>query len=182
MYNLSYTPTTLGVQSWREIISGGTRTKKVEYHWSRHYRGWVVRTSVSWSGSPGFAFYSEIGCHHRFFMVFSVPTGKVGDSILKRSLLFLYDYIFKAVNIHIVIWVMTPCSLLVICHGIWYLNPEDPYMNNTVFSYHSWSSIFSATYSMQLKVCKITHISTIYQYVIRFIFLKFSKRSPKFKP
>jgi hypothetical protein len=23
-----------GVQSWREIISGGTRTKKVEYHWS----------------------------------------------------------------------------------------------------------------------------------------------------
>jgi hypothetical protein len=31
MYNLNYTPTTLGVQSWREIISGGTRTKKVEY-------------------------------------------------------------------------------------------------------------------------------------------------------
>jgi hypothetical protein len=25
----------LGVQSWREIISGGTRTKKVEYHCSR---------------------------------------------------------------------------------------------------------------------------------------------------
>jgi hypothetical protein len=23
----------LGVQSWREIASGGTRTKKVEYHW-----------------------------------------------------------------------------------------------------------------------------------------------------
>jgi hypothetical protein len=33
MYNLHYVPTTLGVQSWREIISGGTRTKKVEYHW-----------------------------------------------------------------------------------------------------------------------------------------------------
>jgi hypothetical protein len=31
MYNLHYVPTTLGVQSWREIISGGTRTKKVEY-------------------------------------------------------------------------------------------------------------------------------------------------------
>jgi hypothetical protein len=28
MYNLHYVPTTLGVQSWREIISGGTRTKK----------------------------------------------------------------------------------------------------------------------------------------------------------
>jgi hypothetical protein len=30
---MNYVPTTLGVQSWREIISGGTRTKKVEYHW-----------------------------------------------------------------------------------------------------------------------------------------------------
>jgi hypothetical protein len=35
MYNLNYTPTTLGVQSLREIISGGTQTKKVEYHCSR---------------------------------------------------------------------------------------------------------------------------------------------------
>jgi hypothetical protein len=35
MYNLNYAPTTLGVQSWREIICGGTRTKKVEYRWSR---------------------------------------------------------------------------------------------------------------------------------------------------
>jgi hypothetical protein len=30
MYNLHYVPTTLGVQSSREIISGGTRTKKVD--------------------------------------------------------------------------------------------------------------------------------------------------------
>jgi hypothetical protein len=42
MHNLYYTLTTLGVQSWREIISGGTRTKKVEYHcinvcFSRYY-------------------------------------------------------------------------------------------------------------------------------------------------
>jgi hypothetical protein len=35
VYNLNYAPTTLGVQSWREIICGGTRTKKVEYYWSR---------------------------------------------------------------------------------------------------------------------------------------------------
>jgi hypothetical protein len=35
MYNLHYVPTTLGVQSWREIISGGTWTKTVEYHWSK---------------------------------------------------------------------------------------------------------------------------------------------------
>jgi hypothetical protein len=35
MYNLNYAPTTMGVQSWRENISGGTRTKKVEYHCSR---------------------------------------------------------------------------------------------------------------------------------------------------
>jgi hypothetical protein len=34
-YNLNYTPTILGVQSWRQIISGGMGTKKVEYHWSR---------------------------------------------------------------------------------------------------------------------------------------------------
>jgi hypothetical protein len=27
VYNLNYTPTTLGVQRWREITSGGTRTK-----------------------------------------------------------------------------------------------------------------------------------------------------------
>jgi hypothetical protein len=43
MYNLKYTPTTLGVQSWREIISGGTLTKRVEYHCSSepwyHYVG-----------------------------------------------------------------------------------------------------------------------------------------------
>jgi hypothetical protein len=32
MYNLNYAPTILGVQSRREIKSGGTRTKKVEYH------------------------------------------------------------------------------------------------------------------------------------------------------
>jgi hypothetical protein len=35
MYNLNYTPTTLGVQSLREIISGGTGTEKVEYHCTR---------------------------------------------------------------------------------------------------------------------------------------------------
>jgi hypothetical protein len=37
MYNLHDVPTTLVVQSWIEIISGGTRTKKVEYHWSSQY-------------------------------------------------------------------------------------------------------------------------------------------------
>jgi hypothetical protein len=35
MYNLNYAPTTLGVQSRREIISGGTRTKQVEYRCDR---------------------------------------------------------------------------------------------------------------------------------------------------
>ena len=40
MYNLNYAPTTLGVQSQREIICGGTRTKKVEYHCSR--MSWCV--------------------------------------------------------------------------------------------------------------------------------------------
>jgi hypothetical protein len=34
MYNLNYTPKTLGVKSRREMISGGTRTKDVEYHFS----------------------------------------------------------------------------------------------------------------------------------------------------
>jgi hypothetical protein len=33
VYNLNYVPTTWGVQSWREIICGGTRTKQVEYLW-----------------------------------------------------------------------------------------------------------------------------------------------------
>ena len=33
-YNLKNAPTTLAVHSWRENISGGTRTNKVEYHWS----------------------------------------------------------------------------------------------------------------------------------------------------
>jgi hypothetical protein len=36
MYNLHYVPTTLGV---REIISGGTRTRKVEYHCNRAVTG-----------------------------------------------------------------------------------------------------------------------------------------------
>jgi hypothetical protein len=35
VYNLNYTPTALGVQSWREITSGGTRPKEVEYHYCR---------------------------------------------------------------------------------------------------------------------------------------------------
>jgi hypothetical protein len=35
MCNLNYAPTTLGLRSRREIISGATRTKKVEYHMSR---------------------------------------------------------------------------------------------------------------------------------------------------
>jgi hypothetical protein len=43
MYNLNYAPTTLGVQSWREIICGGTRTKKVQY---RCDRWWVLE--VNW--------------------------------------------------------------------------------------------------------------------------------------
>jgi hypothetical protein len=35
----NYTPTTLGVQSWREIISGGTEQKNAEYPWSM---AWIV--------------------------------------------------------------------------------------------------------------------------------------------
>jgi hypothetical protein len=31
--NLNYTPTILRAQSWREITSGGTRTKRIEYQW-----------------------------------------------------------------------------------------------------------------------------------------------------
>jgi hypothetical protein len=38
MHTFNYAPTTLGVQSWREIIYGGTRTKKVKYHWFIPYR------------------------------------------------------------------------------------------------------------------------------------------------
>jgi hypothetical protein len=44
MYNLNYTPTTLEVQSCGEIISGGTGTKKVEYHWHRHIRARTIST------------------------------------------------------------------------------------------------------------------------------------------
>jgi hypothetical protein len=41
MYNLHYVPTTLGVQSWREIISGGTRTKRLNTT-GLNYRNAVV--------------------------------------------------------------------------------------------------------------------------------------------
>jgi hypothetical protein len=34
MHNLNYTPTPLGIQSWREITSGDIWTKQVEYRWS----------------------------------------------------------------------------------------------------------------------------------------------------
>jgi hypothetical protein len=44
MYDLNYTPTTLGVQSWREIISGGMRTNKVEYHCSRLLKSGITYT------------------------------------------------------------------------------------------------------------------------------------------
>jgi hypothetical protein len=55
MYNLNYTPTTSGVQSWREIISGGKRTKKVEYHCSRAYRPNLRPTlyRIHWVGGGG---------------------------------------------------------------------------------------------------------------------------------
>jgi hypothetical protein len=39
MYNLNYTPTILGVQSWKEIISGGTRTKKLNTSGIDFYSG-----------------------------------------------------------------------------------------------------------------------------------------------
>jgi hypothetical protein len=48
LYNLHYVPTTLGVQSWREIISGGTQTKKVEYHWPRTLWRLNPDTSNTW--------------------------------------------------------------------------------------------------------------------------------------
>jgi hypothetical protein len=54
MYNLKYTPTTLGVQSWRESISGGMRTRKDEYHCCRVYRrytrpgGYLIITDSYW--------------------------------------------------------------------------------------------------------------------------------------
>ena len=34
MYDLNYAPITLGIQSLREYISGGTRKKDVKNHWS----------------------------------------------------------------------------------------------------------------------------------------------------
>jgi hypothetical protein len=47
MYNLNYTPTTLGVQSRRESISAGTRTRKVQYHCSRLSRqSFTVFTNI----------------------------------------------------------------------------------------------------------------------------------------
>jgi hypothetical protein len=51
VYNLNYTPTTLWVESWRDITSGGTRTKKVEYHCSRqllHKWRWGYPQEDSW--------------------------------------------------------------------------------------------------------------------------------------
>jgi hypothetical protein len=56
MYNLNYAPTTLGVQSWREIISGGYANKK----------GWippllyVILNSVSDVTNA-----QDVGCHHK---------------------------------------------------------------------------------------------------------------------
>jgi hypothetical protein len=35
MHNLNYIPTALGVQSWSEITSGGTRTKPAAFRWPR---------------------------------------------------------------------------------------------------------------------------------------------------
>jgi hypothetical protein len=35
LYNLNYTPTILGVKSWREVTSGAREQETVEYHWSR---------------------------------------------------------------------------------------------------------------------------------------------------
>jgi hypothetical protein len=39
VYNLNYTPTTLGAQSWRKITSEGTRTKIVKCNWYKKLDG-----------------------------------------------------------------------------------------------------------------------------------------------
>jgi hypothetical protein len=114
MYNLNYTPkTTLGVQSWREIISGGTRTRKVEYRCSSsnapdlyskgarfksrtgHRLSWlgflVVLLSLCWQ----MAGYNLKLAHSRFFPVPSqfishhsslrwVSTASASGSVLRK--------------------------------------------------------------------------------------------------
>ena len=45
---MNYAPTTLGVQSSSENISGGTRTKKVECHWSKVYLIGTLTVAVEW--------------------------------------------------------------------------------------------------------------------------------------
>jgi hypothetical protein len=45
MSNLNYTLITLGVKSWRENISGGRRTKKVEY-WCKAHKHAVLKSQL----------------------------------------------------------------------------------------------------------------------------------------
>jgi hypothetical protein len=59
MYNLNYAPTTFGVQSWREIISGGRRTKKFEYHWSK---AWVFGRLLAGIASSNPAGSMDVCC------------------------------------------------------------------------------------------------------------------------
>jgi hypothetical protein len=51
MYNINYAATTLWVQSWRENVSGGRRTRKVEYHCSKLHlcQCYALYMMVVWS-------------------------------------------------------------------------------------------------------------------------------------
>jgi hypothetical protein len=110
MYTLNYTPTTLGVQSWREIIFG-VREQKVEYHCSRlctvtrmisSYYGFPILLSVSLLFMSTVLVLYSILC----FTIYSSYT----DSILERY-----------VNLSQSIWYYIYCGILMIiitmsCH------------------------------------------------------------------
>jgi hypothetical protein len=68
----NYTPTTLGVQSWREIISGGTRTKKVEYHWFRA----LISNCESFSNEVKWTATNWMARYQRWWQLFSFIESK----------------------------------------------------------------------------------------------------------
>jgi hypothetical protein len=80
MYKLNYSPTNLGVQSWREIICAGTQTKKVEYQW--------LKPLASEKGCYNWASHAGLGCVcNNCISVYCWPLSDKKCGILLRVLL-----------------------------------------------------------------------------------------------
>jgi hypothetical protein len=90
MYNLNYIPTNLGVKNWKEIISGGTWTKKVEYHCTRRQLIFMFTTPChqpyQYGSSTNFwGGYNTSAIRSRFLNFFRIKANWIALNIVQNN-------------------------------------------------------------------------------------------------